>query len=368
MAIRVLLLADSHLGFDLPDRPRSRRRRRGPDFLANYAAALEPALAGTVDMVVHGGDVFDRPEITPALAYQALEPLTRVADRGVPVFVVPGNHERSRLPHHRFAAHPHVHLFDRPRTVRLEIRGTAVALTGFPCERREVRTRFPALLERTGWHTTPAALRLLCMHQCVEGATVGPDDFTFTTAPDVIRLRDIPPAFDAVVSGHIHRHQVLTRDLRGRPLAAPVFYPGSLERTSLAERGEAKGFLLLELTAAGDVRVQWEFRRLPARPMVVRDLAVAGMSAAALDAALHAAVAAAPADAVLRIRLRGDVSGVESRLLSATRLRRHAPGTMNIEIRTDAAFDGFRRNRGRRIGEAAAAPRARSDDNLQLDL
>jgi hypothetical protein len=33
--VRVLLLADSHLGFDLPVRPRSNRRRRGHDFLAN---------------------------------------------------------------------------------------------------------------------------------------------------------------------------------------------------------------------------------------------------------------------------------------------------------------------------------------------
>src|SRR5262245_37569040 len=52
-SIRILLLADSHLGFDLPTRERVRRRRRGHDFLANYATALEPALAGEVDLVVH---------------------------------------------------------------------------------------------------------------------------------------------------------------------------------------------------------------------------------------------------------------------------------------------------------------------------
>jgi DNA repair protein SbcD/Mre11 len=56
--IRILFLADSHLGFDLPSAPRVQRRRRGADFLANYAAALEPARAGAVDLVVHGGDVF----------------------------------------------------------------------------------------------------------------------------------------------------------------------------------------------------------------------------------------------------------------------------------------------------------------------
>ena len=67
MAIRVLLLADSHLGFDLPMRPRVQRRRRGHDFLANLDRALRPALAGEVDAVVHGGDVFDRSRVRPAV-------------------------------------------------------------------------------------------------------------------------------------------------------------------------------------------------------------------------------------------------------------------------------------------------------------
>ncbi|MGQ0641794.1 MAG: metallophosphoesterase [Gemmatimonadaceae bacterium] len=96
--IRILLVADTHLGFDLPVRPRIERRRRGHDFLANYATALQPALDGAVDLVVHGGDVFNRSRPVPSLAYQAFAPLMRVADAGVPVYVVPGNHERGRLP------------------------------------------------------------------------------------------------------------------------------------------------------------------------------------------------------------------------------------------------------------------------------
>src|SRR5262249_43120725 len=233
--IRILLLADTHLGFDLPLQPRIGRRRRGHDFFANYATALAPALAGEVDLVVHAGDVFDRPSVPTTVAYQALEPLPRVADIGVPVFIVPGNHERSRLPHPRFATHPLVHIFDRPRTCNLEIRGTRIGLSGFPYERRDVRARFTELLEQTEWRRDCAAVRLLCVHHCVEGATVGPADFTFTTAADVIRLSDVPPDFAAVLSGHIHRHQVLTADLSRRSIKTPVLYPGSIERTSLAE-------------------------------------------------------------------------------------------------------------------------------------
>lgn len=331
--ILILLLADSHLGFDLPVRPRIERRRRGRDFLANYAAALAPALAGEVDLVVHAGDVFDRPTIAPTVAYQALDPLRRIADRGVPVCIVPGNHERSRLPHARFASHPNVHVFDGPRTFVATVRGATIALSGFPYERHGVRTRFAGLLEQTAWRRERATHRLLCIHHCVEGATVGPGDFTFTTAADVIRARDVPRDFAAVLSGHIHRHQVLSSDLSGRALETPVLYPGSIERTSFAEIGEPKGCMVVRLgIRAGEPRASWEFRRLPARPMIRRELSADDMPAAALDSAIRDLIADAPADAVLSIRILGALSDAQWRVVSAARLREIVPETMNIEI------------------------------------
>ncbi|MBV6521758.1 MAG: 3',5'-cyclic adenosine monophosphate phosphodiesterase CpdA [Gemmatimonadaceae bacterium] len=355
--VRILFLADTHLGFDLPMRPRIDRRRRGRDFLANYATALAPALAGEVDVVVHGGDVFDRSHVAPVIAYRALEPLRAVADRGVPVFIVPGNHERSRLPHPHFAAHPGVHLFDRPRTFTVEVGGLTLAISGFPYERRGVRQRFVALLQETEWPSRPADLRLLCMHQCVEGAAVGPSNYTFTTAEDVVRASDLPAGFAAVLSGHIHRHQVLTRDLRGAPLAAPVLYPGSIERTALAELGEPKGFLLLRLESRADgsrCSVDWEFRALPARPMIRERVVAGGGDPRLLDEAIRGIVAAAPPDAVLSIGVSGTIGAAEWRVMSASHIRGYAPPTLNVEIRIlDRAM--VRRHRAR---ESASPPDA----------
>jgi len=57
---------------------------------------------------------------------------------------------------------------------------------------------------------------------------------------------DVPSDFAAVLAGHIHRRQTLTRDLRGRALGAPVIYPGSIERTSFAERNEDKGYVIAD--------------------------------------------------------------------------------------------------------------------------
>lgn len=234
-SLRVLLLSDTHLG--LADEP---------EHFAAFQRALLPAFRKEVDLVVHGGDVFFRSRVKPGLVFRAFEPLKQLADSGIPVVVVPGNHERSAIPFPLLAAHPGVHIFDRPRTFHLHVNGMDVAIAGFPNDRDHIRERFSALLEATG-SRTEADVRLLCVHQSVEGATVGPIGFVFRGAPDVIAGRSIPTGFAAVLAGHIHRHQVLVKDLGGLPFGAPVFYPGSTERTSSAERYEAKGYVTLEV-------------------------------------------------------------------------------------------------------------------------
>jgi DNA repair exonuclease SbcCD nuclease subunit len=269
--IRILLLADTHLGFDMPFRPRVERRRRGPDFFANYERALKPALQGQVDVVVHGGDLLYRSRVPAKLVDMAVEPLRRVADAGVPVVLVPGNHERSEIPFPILAQHAGIHVYRRPETFELDVGGETVAFAGFPCVRNGVRERFRDLVEATDWRSGKGRLRFLCVHQSVEGATVGVQNFVFRPGPDVIRGADIPEGLDGVLAGHIHRFQVLERDLAGRPLGARVFYPGAIERTSFVEREESKGYVVVEGDPdSGEVR--WRFKELPARDMVVLDV------------------------------------------------------------------------------------------------
>ena len=310
--MRVLFVSDTHLGIDLPARPRVERRRRGEDFFRSFERALAPALAGEVDAVLHGGDLHYRSEVPAWLADAALAPLRRVADLGIPVLLVPGNHERSRLPYPLLALHENIHVFHGPRTVHLEARGLRVAFAGFPYA-HDVRAGFRALLEAARPHERGADLRVLCVHQCVEGATCGPGDFTFRDGEDVIRRADLPADAALVLSGHIHRHQVL----RGPP-GPPVVYAGSVERTSFAEAGEEKGFVVVDL-ARGDLAI--EFRRLPARPMVIRRLSLADLGLAAARVALERAIRSTPAEAVVQLRLDARVPASLEPLLAASSLR-----------------------------------------------
>jgi exonuclease SbcD len=331
---RILLVADTHLGFDLPFHPRLEKRRRGPDFFANFERALQPALDGKVHMVIHGGDLFFRSKVPEALIPMALEPLLRVAQAGVPVLIVPGNHERGHIPLHLWTAHPNLFIFDRPKTLRFNFGGTQVAVAGFPYT-HQIRANFSTTLAQTDYLRVPADIRMLCMHQVVEGAKVGPSDYTFRSNTDVIRAIDIPADLCALLSGHIHRSQVLTHALNGRPLAAPVIYPGSVERTSFAERDEEKHYVILEAvpgaTPAGRL-ADVQFVPLPTRPMLQVDLPVQGMGAAQLEQAIRKRLASLDPNAIVRIRPQGSFSPDAQKVLQVGSLRMLAPASMDVSV------------------------------------
>lgn len=154
--------------------------------------------------------------------------------------------------------------------------------------------------------------------------------------PDVIRGRDLPGDMAAILAGHIHRAQMLTRDLAGRHLPAPVVYPGSVERTAFAEREAVKGYAIVELrpTADGTGRLETvRFVPLPTRPMVLLTIATAGLTRPALETWLRMRLQEIDPAAVVAIRLQGALTSDVAEALSATSLRALAPPTMNVEVR-----------------------------------
>lgn len=333
--VRILFIADTHLGFDLPFRPKVQRRRRGPDFFSSFQRALAPALRGAVDAVVHGGDLLYRSRVPNRLVEMAFAPLRRVADGGVDVFIVPGNHERSHIPHGLWALHPRIHVFDRARAFTLMARGQRVGLFGFPFCGRGIRRRFRSLLNQSGLGRTGVDIAVLCLHECVEGASVGPNGFVFRSGEDVVRAADLPTDVALVLAGHIHRHQWLTAASNGQRLPAPVLYAGSTERTSFAEKDETKGYVIVRLTAdrahCGSVQSA-AFHPLPTRPMIFVTQRLGSSSGQALTRRLAALAAGWPADAVVKIQWEGTPSAEQAAALRASALRAVVPATMNVQL------------------------------------
>jgi DNA repair exonuclease SbcCD nuclease subunit len=128
---------------------------------------------------------------------------------------------------------------------------------------------------------------------------------------------------------------VLTRNLEGGLQQTPIFYPGSIERTSFAEKNEKKGYIILEFETRGSSGglKSWKFEALPARPMIQLDLHPSGMSRPELKSWIQTKVKNMPVDSIIKIKVYGTASQETVEVLRAASLRALAPPTMNIDAR-----------------------------------
>ncbi len=330
--INILFFSDTHLGFDFPLKPRVKRRRRGQDFFSNYHHILEIGQAKKIDLIIHGGDVFFRSKVPPAIIDAAYEPLLKIANAGIPVYLVPGNHERSKLPEHLWLSHKNIHVFDKPKIYRLKVGEVSIALSGFPFT-RNVKRNFQTLLAQTNYHNHNADIHFLCLHQTFEGAKVGPTDFTFKSGADNIPGGEIPACFTAILSGHIHRGQHLTHTLDLQPLPVPVIYSGSIERTSFAERLEDKYFVILKVQPGIKKFVPIiDYHQLPTRPMVMIEFPTQGLCSNEIRKILKAEISLLDPDSIVRIKFKGLNADQVQKTISASYLRSISPLVMNISL------------------------------------
>jgi exonuclease SbcD len=319
--MRIVFFADTHLGFDHPIHPRIARRRRGADFFSNYQTVLDHAVQTAADLLIHGGDMFFRSKIPPKIVELAYEPLLRVLDSGIKMLIVPGNHERSRLPAAPILKHPGLHLMDSPRSFSIESQGMRVRVGGFPNIRHDVQGRFSEAVAASGILDGPVERRILLLHQAIENAVVGVQNYRFRKGPDVISLNQFPPGLDLVLSGHIHRQQEL-RTSGG----TPILYSGSIERTSFAERLEQKGFYEIFVEEGGLSR---RFIPLPARPMVEIVLRSHLTDQDQIAAFLRSQASVMDNQSIVRVR---PSTLLQAQLVGAAFLRDQFPSSMNVDL------------------------------------
>lgn len=335
--IRFIFFSDTHLGFDFPVRPRINRRRRGQDFFDNFQKVLDFARNARVDFVLHGGDFFFRSKVPAFIIDLAYTALLDFLESGIPFYVVPGNHERSRLPDSLIFSHPNLHVFNEPRTFELNLAAGKLSLTGFPFERNYIRNNFLSLLNQAGWHKTTPSAKLLCMHQLVEGAQVGPWNNTFHFGKDVIKKKDLPSNCAAILVGHIHRRQILKIFNESKDMIIPLIFSGSVERTSFNEKYEKKGFFEIELTepSGHNWQVKYaKFIKLYARPMI--DIQISDVkNIHRIKSYLQAQVKQLDKDAIVRLKFTNPMTTQVRTMLTADFYRNIFPPTMNFQSNTD---------------------------------
>ena len=332
--VNIVFLSDTHLGIDYPLRPRISRRRRGDDFFENYRRVIDYAKNTNIDVLIHGGDLFFRSRVPGKIIDLAYEPLIDLAEMGVPVYIVAGNHERSCLPSMIYLNHHNIHFFNEPKIYSQNISGALVSLAGFPFVRHDVRSRFQKIVDPLSVPTRQAKLKILCMHQALEGARVGPSNFTFRNRPDTVRINDLPSSFDMVLCGHIHRFQILRKIEQNTAKSIPIIYPGSIERTSFAEKSEEKGFCHIACTWTPDLQLDIQFHKLKTRPMI--DIHIdQNLDESNLEVFIRNKSAGLPNDAILRFKGNHQLDEKVRDLMTSAFLRNILPEAMNFQLSGD---------------------------------
>ena len=277
--LRLLHLADLHLGTETYGRVDSATglSTRLADFCRCLDEVVEYALSQDIDLVVFAGDAYRSRDPSPTHQRELAQRIRRLAERGLPVLLVAGNHDTPASPGRASSVDifetlsvPGVHVARQAQTLLVETRRGPVQVVAVPwpqrsalLSREEHKNRTAEeinalLVERVNDFIAQEEARLdpslpavLVAHLSVAGAALG-SEVKFRFGQDfVVPLSAVArPAFAYVALGHLHRHQILHH------ASPPVVYAGSLERVDFGEEHEAKGFVVAEL-GPGQTRYQF---------------------------------------------------------------------------------------------------------------
>lgn len=275
---RILCMADTHLGAgtEYGTQPYGDGSRL-VDQERVLVEILDLVSRERVDLVLHAGDVFHRPKPTPAelRVWQDFVQQLHVPFRPI---VIAGNHDVAgvELP-------TGIELFDAaclvdraPRVHQMGSVDVATLPWAPPAQlaaqldsydRDELHQRLAELLVQTA-----AGLRAQCQdgleailmaHWSVSGAVSASGQDVGLFRETVLPLHELEAqGWDAIVLGHIHKHQWLNHDQR-------IFYPGSCPLVDFGEASDPHGVVILDIA---DGRVEpHDFAVVGDRPFVTLD-------------------------------------------------------------------------------------------------
>jgi DNA repair protein SbcD/Mre11 len=233
--IRLLHMADLHLGAE-PTYLGDLASKRSLDYSQAFRRAVDYAvdLSNRIDAVVIAGDLFDRPCPPSEIYNLATAELRRLKQTGIPVVLVPGNHDALGYPHSAYAdaaseIRQLVHFVDCPNpghVATLSLQGNDVHFYGMAWDCYRSHTPFDSF----------QAVAASGYHVAVLHGTLDTGRYAELYDRDVpLRLAMLGQSgMDYVALGHLHAFQLHHAG------AVPVVYPGTLEgrRFTPAEEGE----------------------------------------------------------------------------------------------------------------------------------
>ncbi|MBI3743188.1 MAG: exonuclease SbcCD subunit D [Chloroflexi bacterium] len=347
--MRIVHFSDLHIGVDAYGRPVVERdlaalpewfapgepreaylghSTRLVDFLCAFDELIAYATADQVDLVLFSGDAYKSREPSPTHQREFAKRVARLAAKGVPVFLLAGNHD---LPHAAYKAAaieifqtlsvPSVTVAEVLRVYRVTMRSGPLQVLALPWVRRsaflardEVRNlpypkqrdlmeqKIGELLQAQAETLDPSLPAVLSAHVSLDTAKLGTERSMMIGDDHIVHqsaLTSLPVEYIAL--GHVHRRQELAQ----RPWTV---YPGSLQRVDFGEEDhEAKGFYVVDLDPAarqGERVRSVTFHPVAARAFVTVDVKVAEGDSDPTGLAIREIERAPVKDAIVRVRVK----------------------------------------------------------------
>jgi exonuclease SbcD len=273
MSMRLLHTGDWHVGKTL------RGRSRAEEFADALQEVVGIARQEGVDGVLVAGDLYEHRSPAPEADAAVFEALVRLHEAGIPVVVIPGNHDSAiRLEALAMLLRP-IGVTVVPRVVPpddggiVEVRsreGTDTALVAcvpfVPARRfgdaaalfRATEEWFQSYADGMGRLLTAMTepfredrVNVLLAHLFTDGALPGGGEHQITIGIEyAVSPSRLPATASYVALGHVHRPQAV----RGAP--SPTRYAGSLLQLDFGETEQTKSVTIVEASAGRPAKVR----------------------------------------------------------------------------------------------------------------
>ncbi len=252
---------------------------------------VQQALEEDIDLFLFAGDAYRTADPTPTQQKAFAECLRPIAEHGIPIVMIVGNHDHpisygkaSALDIYPFLSGD-IHLFHCPDFKLINTKAGPLQFVALPwpirsmlLTKEEHRSKSPTevrefieekyikFVQLTAQELDPSLPTVMAAHLPVHGAELSGSEQTSLIAHEPkfsVGQLALPP-IDYVALGHIHKFQ--DRNAGEKP---PVVYSGSIECISFKEWEQPKGFVFVDIDTTGnDKKTSFRFVETPARPFL----------------------------------------------------------------------------------------------------
>ena len=303
--MKILHCADIHIGYETHGRldPATGLNTRLLDFRRSFDFLEQRAVEDDADLFLFAGDAYRTADPTPTQQKLFAEALRPVAQAGIPIAMIVGNHDHPvsfgkassvdifgvlegnveifSVPTFRAEGQADgpiqtksgpIQLIALPWPIRSKILARDEYRSKTPHEIRQfIEEHYAAFVATCAAEADPSVPLVVAAHLTVQGSELSGSERASLIAhePTFTAAQLAPAGVDYVALGHIHRYQDRNREAFERGEGPPVVYASSIERISFKEHDAEKGFVLVDIEAgAGGKRTDYTFVPTPARRFV----------------------------------------------------------------------------------------------------